>query len=159
MRIGQGWDIHKLRKGNKLILGGVEIPSKAGTVAHSDGDALVHALIDAILGAAAAGDIGKCFPDNDQKWKDADSLVLLKTALETAALNGLKLVNIDTSIILQSPKLRPYIDKMREKIAETVKLDISAVSIKAKTNEGIGELGKSRAVEAQAVVLMENNEN
>jgi len=158
MRIGQGWDIHRLEEGRKLILGGVEIPSPTGTVAHSDGDALAHAIIDAVLGSIAAGDIGSHFPDTDSKWKDADSLFLLSKAVDIAASYSVRPVNIDTSIILQTPKLRPYIDKMRSKLAAAVGIDISAVSIKAKTNEGIGEIGAAGAVEAQAIVLMEFNE-
>lgn len=158
MRIGQGWDIHRLEEGRKLILGGVEIPSPAGTVAHSDGDALAHAVIDAVLGSVAAGDIGSHFPDTDPKWKGADSLLLLSKAVGIAASHGLRPVNIDTSIILQTPKLRPYIEKMRNRLAAAAGIDLSAVSIKAKTNEGIGEIGAVRAVEAQAIVLMEFHE-
>ena len=155
MRIGQGWDIHRLEEGRKLILGGVEIQSEAGTIAHSDGDALAHAIIDAILGSVAAGDIGSHFPDTDPQWKGAESLSLLSKTVDIAATHGLRPVNIDSSIILQTPKLRPYIDKMRTKLAAATGLDLSAVSIKAKTNESIGEIGKGKAVEAQAIVLME----
>ena len=155
MRIGQGWDIHRLEPGRKLILGGVELPAAAGAVAHSDGDALAHAIIDAVFGAVAAGDIGSHFPDNDPAWKGADSMDLLTRSVTIIADAGWKLINIDSTIILQTPKLRPYIDRMRVRIAEASGLETEAVSVKAKTNEGIGEIGAGRAVEAQAVVLLE----
>ena len=155
MRIGQGWDIHRLEAGRRLILGGVEIDSPAGSVAHSDGDALAHAVIDAVLGAAAAGDIGTLFPDTDQKWKGADSMMLLSSAVKKAAEHGLKPVNIDSTVILQTPKLSPLIDSMRKNIASAAGIDVGAVSVKAKTNEGLETLGAGKAVEAQAVVLLE----
>ena len=158
MRIGQGWDIHRLEPGRPLIIGGVEIPSPAGSVAHSDGDVLVHAIIDAVLGSVSAGDIGTAFPDTESRWKGADSIELLKTALSEAVKSGYKPVNIDSTVILQTPKLRPHIEEMRRRIAEAASLDISSVSVKAKTNEGIGETGAGRAVRAQAVVLMKKYE-
>lgn len=153
MRIGIGNDIHRLIEGRPLILGGVEIPYSKGEDAHSDGDVLVHAIIDAILGACAKGDIGALFPPSDERYKDADSLKLLKQAVE---YTGAKIINIDSSITLEEPKLRPYITTMRERIAEVLSIDIDRVSIKAKTNEGLDEIGKGNAVNAIAVVLVEN---
>lgn len=153
MRIGIGNDIHRLIEGRPLILGGVEIPYSKGEDAHSDGDVLVHAIIDAILGACSKGDIGRLFPPSDERYKDADSLKLLKQAVEYA---GAKIINIDSSITLEEPKLRPYIATMRERIAEVLSIDIDRVSIKAKTNEGLDETGKGNAVSAIAVVLVEN---
>ena len=153
MRIGIGNDIHRLIEGRPLILGGVEIPYSKGEDAHSDGDVLVHAIIDAILGACAKGDIGRLFPPSDERYKDADSLQLLKQTVEYA---GAKIINIDSSITLEEPKLRPYITAMRERIAEVLSIDIDRVSIKAKTNEGLDETGKGNAVSAIAVVLVEN---
>ena len=153
MRIGIGNDIHRLIEGRPLILGGVEIPYSKGEDAHSDGDVLVHAIIDAILGACAKGDIGTLFPPSDERYKDADSLQLLKQTVEYA---GAKIINIDSSITLEEPKLRPYITTMRERIAEVLSIDIDRVSIKAKTNEGLDETGKGNAVSAIAVVLVEN---
>ena len=153
MRIGIGNDIHRLIEGRPLILGGVEIPYSKGEDAHSDGDVLVHAIIDAILGACAKGDIGRLFPPSDERYKDADSLQLLKQTVEYA---GAKIINIDSSITLEEPKLRPYITTMRERIAEVLSIDIDRISIKAKTNEGLDETGKGNAVSAIAVVLVEN---
>ena len=153
MRIGIGNDIHRLIEGRPLILGGVEIPYSKGEEAHSDGDVLVHAIIDAILGACAKGDIGRLFPPSDERYKDADSLQLLKQAVE---YTGAKIINIDSSITLEEPKLSPYISAMRERIAEVLSIDIDRVSIKAKTNEGLDETGKGNAVSAIAVVLVEN---
>ncbi len=154
MRIGQGWDIHRMKEGRKLVLGGVEIPSASGVVAHSDGDVLAHAVIDAILGAAAAGDIGTHFPDTAPEWKNADSMKLLTATVKIAAELGLKPSNIDSTVILQTPKLKPYIETMCLKLAQAAGIEPSAVSIKAKTNEGLGEVGAGKAVEAHAVVLM-----
>lgn len=153
MRIGIGNDIHRLIEGRPLILGGVEIPYSKGEEAHSDGDVLVHAIIDAILGACAKGDIGRLFPPSDERYKDADSLQLLKQAVE---YTGAKIINIDSSITLEEPKLSPYISAMRERIAEVLSIDIDRVSIKAKTNEGLDETGKGNAVSAIAVILVEN---
>lgn len=153
MRIGIGNDIHRLIEGRPLILGGVEIPYSKGEEAHSDGDVLVHAIIDAILGACAKGDIGRLFPPSDERYKDADSLQLLKQVVE---YTGAKIINIDSSITLEEPKLSPYISAMRERIAEVLSIDIDRVSIKAKTNEGLDETGKGNAVSAIAVVLVEN---
>ncbi|MBJ2355742.1 2-C-methyl-D-erythritol 2,4-cyclodiphosphate synthase [Sphaerochaeta sp. S2] len=157
MRIGTGWDVHRLAEGRKFILGGIVIPSERGEVAHSDGDVLVHAIIDAILGALAKGDIGAHFPDTDPAFKDADSLQLLSRVLEED-LPPYSIENIDTTVIVQRPKLREYIDAIRENLANTMHLEISQVSVKAKTAEGIlGELGTAEAVMAQAVVLISQN--
>ena len=155
MRIGQGWDIHRLEAGRNLVIGGVRIDSDTGAVAHSDGDVLVHALIDALLGSICEGDIGKHFPDTDQKWKGADSIMLLAETIKILNNRGCRLVNIDSTVILQKPKLSPYINMMREKIAETVGLPPESVSVKAKTNEKLDSVGAGDAVEAQAVVLIE----
>lgn len=158
MRIGQGWDIHRLEEGRSLIIGGTVIPSKTGAIAHSDGDVLAHAIIDAILGAVAAGDIGSHFPDTSKAWQGADSMKLLAEAIAVAAEAGFKPVNIDSTIILQTPKLRPFIHLMRNRIAAAAGISVNDVSVKAKTNEGIGDIGAGKAVEAQAVVLMKDIE-
>jgi 2-C-methyl-D-erythritol 2,4-cyclodiphosphate synthase len=157
MRIGTGWDVHRLAEGRKFILGGIVIPSEQGEVAHSDGDVLVHAIIDAILGALAKGDIGSHFPDTDPAFKDADSLQLLTHVL-TEDLPPYSIEHIDTTVIVQRPKLREHIDAIRENLAKTMHLEISQVSVKAKTAEGIlGELGTAEAVMTQAVVLISQN--
>jgi 2-C-methyl-D-erythritol 2,4-cyclodiphosphate synthase len=155
MRIGTGWDIHPLVGSRKLLLGGVEIPHDLGEAGHSDGDVLLHAIIDALLGAAALGDIGTHFPPSDMRWKDVSSMDLLGRTLEL--LFGYAIVNIDCTIILQRPKLRPYIDAIRESVAKACDLPLHHVSVKAKTAEGLlGELGSGEAVIAQAVVLLED---
>ncbi|WP_320121627.1 2-C-methyl-D-erythritol 2,4-cyclodiphosphate synthase [uncultured Sphaerochaeta sp.] len=157
MRIGTGWDVHRLAEGRKFILGGIVIPSERGEVAHSDGDVLVHAIIDAILGALAKGDIGSHFPDTDPAFKEADSLQLLSRVLEED-LPPYSIENIDTTVIVQRPKLRDHIDAIRENLANAMHLELSQVSVKAKTAEGIlGELGTAEAVMAQAVVLISQN--
>lgn len=154
MRIGSGWDIHPLVENRKLMLGGCIIPSDKGEAGHSDGDVLVHAIIDALLGAMAKGDIGSHFPDNDPAYKDADSLKLLKQVVQQEPFPYL-IENLDTTIILQQPKLRPYIDTIREKLAQTLNLRLDQVSVKAKTAEGLlNELGSGDAVIAQATVLL-----
>ncbi len=154
MRIGTGWDVHRLEEGRKFILGGIVIPSERGEVAHSDGDVLVHAVIDAILGALAKGDIGSHFPDTDSAYQNADSMRLLKQVVEQD-LPPYSILNIDTTVIVQRPKLREHIDAIRENLANTLGISIHQVSVKAKTAEGIlGELGSAEAVMAQAVVLI-----
>lgn len=155
MRIGIGYDLHRLVHDRKLIIGGVEIPYEKGLLGHSDADVLIHAIIDAILGAAALGDIGKHFPDTDEKYKGANSIELLKYTYELICVNGYKIVNIDSNIIIQSPKMAPYIDLMRKNIADSLKIDISAVSVKAKTNEKVDSVGLGESVAAQAVCLIE----
>lgn len=152
MRIGFGNDIHRLAEGRALMLGGIAIPSKKGEVAHSDGDVLLHALIDALLGAKALGDIGALFPPSDAKYKDADSKELLKKVLE---LTKPEIINIDATITLEAPKLRGYIDSIRESLSELLSIDASRVSIKAKTNEGLGEIGSGAAIKAECIILIE----
>lgn len=152
MRIGFGNDIHRLAEGRALMLGGIAIPSKLGEVAHSDGDVLLHALIDALLGAKALGDIGALFPPSDAKYKDADSKELLKKVLE---LTKPEIINIDATITLEAPKLRGYIDSIRESLSELLSIDASRVSIKAKTNEGLGEIGSGAAIKAECIILIE----
>lgn len=155
MRIGQGYDLHKLVPGRDFILGGVKIPHTAGLLGHSDADVLTHAIIDAILGAIADGDIGRHFPDTDPAYKNADSLKLLAQTGDILKEKGYRLINIDSTVIAERPKLAPYVNKMRENIALALKIDPDAVSIKAKTNEGMDSAGKEEAVQAQAVVLIE----
>ena len=157
MRIGTGWDIHKLEEGRNLILGGVIIKNDKGCVAHSDGDALCHAIIDAILGAAGLEDIGTLFPESNSEYKDICSLTLLSITNNILKEKKYRIVNIDSTIILQSPKLSSYKDKMRLKLANCLGLDISCINVKAKTAEHLLlQLGSSDAVMAQAVVLLED---
>lgn len=158
MRIGQGRDNHRLAEGRKLIIGGVEIPFKKGCIAHSDGDVLAHAVIDALFGAAALGDIGSHFPDTDPAFKGADSMELLKISVSRLKDSGYRIINLDSTIILEKPKLRPHIDKIRENICAALGTGKDAVSVKAKTNEGLDAAGSGEAVEAQAVVLIEKTE-
>ena len=156
MRVGTGWDIHRLAEGRKLILGGVTIESPKGSVAHSDGDALIHAVIDSLLGACGLGDIGTFFPDNDPQYKDINSVLLLERTVEMVGKEGYRIVNVDTTVILQSPKLGPYKDAIRKKMAQTLGIDESCFCIKAKTAEHmLGELGDGDAVECQSVCLLE----
>ena len=154
IRIGQGYDVHQLVEGRPLILGGVTLPFEKGLLGHSDADALLHAVTDALLGAAALGDIGKLFPDTAAENKDADSRVLLREAYRAVQEAGWKVVNVDSTIIAQQPKLRPYIDAMRANIAEDLGLDIACVNVKGKTNEKLGYLGRMEGIEAQAAVLL-----
>jgi len=155
MRIGHGYDVHKLTEGRKLILGGVNIPYEKGLLGHSDADVLTHALMDALLGAAALGDIGKLFPDNDDAFLNADSLVLLKKVSELLLENNYKLVNADCTIIAQRPKLAPYINDMRVNIAGVLGVPVSAISIKATTEEKLGFTGEGLGIAAHSVVLIE----
>ncbi len=155
MRIGQGYDVHRLVSNRKLILGGVEIPFEKGLDGHSDADVLVHAVMDAMLGAAALGDIGKLFPDNDDAFLGADSIVLLKRVREVLAQNGWKLSNLDATVIAQRPKLAPFIDTMRENIALALQTDVSNVSVKATTEEKLGFTGSGKGIAAHAVCLIE----
>ena len=155
MRIGHGYDVHRLIEGRKLILGGVEIPFEKGLDGHSDADVLVHAVMDALLGAAALGDIGKLFPDNDDAFLGADSLELLKTVREVLAQNGWKLKNLDATVIAQRPKLAPFIDTMRKNIALALQTDVSDVSVKATTEEKLGFTGSGEGIAAHAVCLIE----
>lgn len=155
LRIGQGYDVHRLVEGRKLILGGVHIPCEVGLLGHSDADALLHAITDAVLGACAMGDIGTHFSDTDPQFKNADSTVLLTTILAKAKEKGFKLINIDSTVICQSPKLAPHMAAMHESLSRLCGLPLDCVNIKAKTNEKLGYLGRQEAIEAQAVVLMQ----
>lgn len=153
-RVGHGYDVHKLAEGRKLIIGGVEIPHSKGLLGHSDADVLAHAICDALLGAVALGDIGKHFPDNDDRYKDIDSLVLLEKVCELIRNKGYEISNVDSTILAQAPKLRPYIDEMRSKLAKAMKLDIDEVSVKATTEERLGFTGREEGIAAHAVVLL-----
>ena len=153
-RIGHGYDVHALGEGLRLVLGGVEIPHIKGCIAHSDGDVLLHAICDALLGAAALGDIGKHFPDSSAEFKGIDSRKLLAKVVELLAESGYKVGNIDSTIAMQRPKLRPYIDSMREQIAQTIGIATDCVSVKATTTEHLGFEGEEKGVSATAVVLI-----
>ncbi len=154
MRIGYGSDKHRLAVGGRLVLGGIEVPSDLGSVGHSDADVVLHSVTDALLGAVAAGDIGTHFPNTDERWKNADSGVFLRHAVSLVREKGFAVANIDVTIHLESPKLRPVIDEMRANVAEILGTNTDNVSIKAKTGEGIGEIGERKAVLAEAVVLI-----
>ncbi|MBQ3431457.1 MAG: 2-C-methyl-D-erythritol 2,4-cyclodiphosphate synthase [Clostridia bacterium] len=156
MRIGQGYDVHRLCEGRACIIGGVKIPYEKGLLGHSDADVLLHAIADALLGAAALGDIGKHFPDTDAQFKNADSLVLLKRVRALLKEHGYFVVNVDATIIAQMPKMSPHIEQMRENIAEALQTDIGAVSIKATTEEGLGFTGRGEGISAAAVCLIDN---
>ncbi len=156
MRIGHGYDVHKLVEGRKLILGGVDIPYEKGLLGHSDADVLLHAIMDALLGAAALGDIGKLFPDTDERFSGADSLLLLKEVVRVLAEHGYSVGNIDSTVIAQRPKLRGYIDKMRKNIASACGVDISQISVKATTEEKLGFTGSGEGISAHAVCLISN---
>lgn len=153
-RIGIGNDTHRLVEGRPLIIGGVQIAAPRGAEGHSDADALSHAVADAILGAICEGDIGVHFPDRDDQWKDADSLQLLSRVMWLANERGLRIVNVDATVVLEEPKLRPYMLSIRENIAATLGVELGSVSVKAKTGEGLDAVGQGLAVTAQAVVLM-----
>jgi len=154
MRIGTGYDVHRLTEGRKLILGGVEIEYEKGLLGHSDADVLVHAVMDAILGAAGLGDIGKHFPDNDQAYKDISSITLLKEVARLISDKGYSIGNIDSTIIAQRPKVGPYIDKMRQTMADALNIDISQINVKATTEEGLGFTGEGLGMASQAVCLL-----
>ncbi len=155
-RVGFGYDVHALGEGLRLVLGGVEIPHEKGCIAHSDGDVLVHSICDALLGAVAMGDIGKHFPDTSAEFKGIDSLVLLRRVVEIVRECGYTIGNIDSTIAMQRPKLRPHIDLMRERIAEAAGIDIGQVSVKATTTEHLGFEGEERGVSATAVCLLKS---
>lgn len=155
MRIGTGYDVHKLVEDRKLILGGVEIPYEKGLLGHSDADVLIHAIMDAILGAAALGDIGKHFPDSDEKYRGISSILLLKHVSELMFEKGYKIVNIDSTIIAQRPKLAAFIPMMRQNIADALGIDVSFVSVKATTEEGLGFTGEGLGIASQAVCLID----
>lgn len=155
MRIGHGYDVHRLKEGRRLILGGVDIPFEQGLDGHSDADVLVHAVMDAMLGALALGDIGKHFPDTDPAYKGADSIRLLRQVGRIITSHGYRVGNIDSTICAQRPKLAPFIDKMRENIAHALEIDISQVSVKATTEEKLGFTGEGLGMSATAVCLLE----
>ena len=154
MRIGFGYDVHRLVEGRPLILGGVEVPHETGLAGHSDADVLLHAITDALLGAAALGDIGAHFPDTEAQWKDADSRMLLREVGRLIEEAGYRIANIDATVALQRPKLRPYLDAMRRAIAETLGLDVGQVSVKATTTERLGFVGQEAGAAASAVCLL-----
>ena len=155
MRVGHGYDVHRLVEGRKLILGGVEIPWEKGLLGHSDADVLLHALMDAMLGAAALGDIGRHFPDSDERYAGADSLRLLKEVSRLLSDAGYRLVNADCTILAQRPKLMPHIPGMRANIARALGTDVDAISVKATTEEGLGFTGDGSGIAAHAVILIE----
>ncbi|HEX9611484.1 MAG TPA: 2-C-methyl-D-erythritol 2,4-cyclodiphosphate synthase [Gemmatimonadales bacterium] len=155
MRVGIGYDSHKFAKGRKLVLGGVEIPHAKGLAGHSDADAVAHALTDAILGAAGLGDIGRMFPSHDPRWKDADSMALLNQAFLKVVEAGFQFVHADVTILAEQPKLAPHIDAMQDKLADAVLAGAAHVSVKAKTNDGMGWIGRGEGVAAIAVAVLE----
>lgn len=154
LRIGEGWDVHALVPGRKLILGGVDIPHSMGLLGHSDADVLLHAITDALLGAAGLGDIGRHFPDTDARFSGADSAVLLAEAMRRVAAEGLKLANLDATVVAQAPKLATYIPRMQACIARTLGVTLAQVNVKAKTAEKLGPVGQGLSIEARAVVLL-----
>ena len=153
-RIGEGWDIHVLVEGRPLMLGGIEVPHDKGLLGHSDADALLHAITDALLGAAGLGDIGRHFPDTDARFKGADSIALLVEAANRVRAQGWRIGNIDSTIVAQAPKLAPHIPAMQARIAQALGLDASQVNVKAKTAEKMGPVGQGQAMEARAVALL-----
>lgn len=155
-RIGFGYDVHRLEEGIPFWLGGVEIPHSKGAVGHSDADVLIHAICDAMLGAAALGDIGSHFPDTDQSYKGIASTILLQRSMELLRSQGYEIGNIDSTICLQTPKVRPYIDRMREQIARHLNIEVNQVSVKATTEEGLGFTGREEGVSAYASVLIQS---
>ena len=155
MRIGHGYDVHRLTEGRKLILGGVEIPHEKGLLGHSDADVLAHAIMDSILGALALGDIGTLFPDTDERYKGADSLMLMAQLVPLLKNAGMKISNIDSTVLAQAPKLAPHIETMRENIASALDIPMSSVSVKATTEEGLGFTGEKLGIAAHAVCLLE----
>ena len=155
MRIGHGMDVHRLVEGRKLVLCGIEIPHTLGLLGHSDADVATHALMDALLGAAALGDIGKLFPDTDERYRGADSICLLQAVLEQLSQKGWRPENVDVTIVAQRPKLRPYIDRMRQRLAQAMSLPLDAVSVKATTTEQLGFEGQEQGITAHAVCLLE----
>ena len=159
MRIGHGYDTHRLVADRKLILGGVDIPHSKGLLGHSDADVLTHAVMDALLGAAALGDIGKLFPDTDERYRGADSLALAAVVADTLAQNGYTIVNVDATVIAQAPKLAPHIPLMRDNLAKALGLSVSRISVKATTEEGLGFTGTGEGIAAHAVCLINEKES
>jgi 2-C-methyl-D-erythritol 2,4-cyclodiphosphate synthase len=156
MRVGIGYDVHKLVEDRKLILGGVEIPYEKGLLGHSDADVLTHAIMDALLGAAALGDIGQLYPDTDPRYKDADSMKLLRDVIIRIQAAGFKVINIDAVIMAEKPKMAPYITEMKQNIAEAMRIGVFDVGIKATTTEGLGFVGEGKGIAVQAVALIES---
>jgi 2-C-methyl-D-erythritol 2,4-cyclodiphosphate synthase len=154
LRVGEGWDTHALVPGRKLVLGGVEIPFDRGLLGHSDADALLHAITDAVLGAAGLGDIGRHFPDTDERFRGADSILLLTEAALRARQDGWQIANVDSTVVAQAPKLAPHIEAMRARIAQALDLPVTHVNVKAKTAEKLGPVGMGQSIEARAVVLL-----
>jgi 2-C-methyl-D-erythritol 2,4-cyclodiphosphate synthase len=154
IRAGLGYDIHKLEGGRKLFLGGVEIPFSQGLIGHSDGDCLIHSLIDALLGASGKGDIGGFFPDTDPQYKDIRSTKLLEKVVAKITAEGLKILNVDTIIITEKPKLQPYVEQMKETLSSLLRIGASEIGIKAKTKEGLGLVGEGKAISSWAIVLV-----
>ncbi|HXN16677.1 MAG TPA: 2-C-methyl-D-erythritol 2,4-cyclodiphosphate synthase [Usitatibacter sp.] len=154
-RVGIGYDLHRLAEGRKLILGGIEVPFHKGPVGHSDGDALAHAICDALLGAAGLGDIGTHFPDTDPKWKDVSSLRFLERVRDLLAEHQLRISHMDAVVITEKPKLGPHFPAMREALAKSLGISTSAINLKAKTNEGVDAIGRGEAIAAQAIVTLE----
>ncbi|WP_459765298.1 2-C-methyl-D-erythritol 2,4-cyclodiphosphate synthase [Alkaliphilus crotonatoxidans] len=157
MRVGLGYDVHRLVVGRKLILGGVDIPYDKGLLGHSDADVLLHAIKDALLGAAALGDIGRHFPDTDVRYKDSDSLELLKKVKQLLETKGYQVNNVDATIIAERPKMAPYIQDMRENVAQALKIDVDRINIKATTTEGMAFTGKGKGIAAQAIASLVGN--
>jgi 2-C-methyl-D-erythritol 2,4-cyclodiphosphate synthase len=153
-RIGEGWDVHALVPGRRLVIGGVEIPYERGLLGHSDADVLLHAITDALFGAAGLGDIGRHFPDTDEAFRGADSTVLLAEAARRVREQGWQLANVDSTVVAQAPRLAPHIGAMRERIAQVLQLEAAAVNVKAKTAEKLGPVGQGQSIEARAVVLL-----
>jgi len=154
MRVGTGYDLHRLEPGRRLIIGGVEIPHEMGLIGHSDADVLCHAITDAILGAAAQGDIGRHFPDTDPAFKGADSIDLLRRAAEIVRAAGFSISNIDAVVIAEQPKISPHVEAMRRKLADAMSIDAAVISVKGKTNEKVGALGRNEAIAVHAVAML-----
>lgn len=157
LRIGNGYDVHRLVEGRKLVLGGIEIPHTKGVLGHSDGDVLIHAIMDAMLGALALGDIGQHFPDTDMKYENIDSTILLTRVKELIEERGYRVINLDSIVVLQKPKIKPYIEAMRKRVAEVLDIDVEQVSVKATTEEKLGFTGDETGVKSYCVVLLEKN--
>lgn len=155
MRVGTGYDSHRFEEGRPLILGGVHIPDHAGLRGHSDGDAVAHAVIDAILGAAAAGDVGRHFPPSDDRWRDADSMELLARAVHVLESSNYQVVNVDVTVVCETPKIAPHVEAMRRRLGDVLRVGPGAVSVKGKTNEGMGWVGRGEGVAVHAVALID----
>lgn len=155
MRVGIGYDSHRFATGRRLVLAGIEIPHEVGLIGHSDADAAAHAVTDAILGAAALGDIGAHFPPTDPRWRDADSIVLLETAVRILGEHGFRVYNVDLTIICEAPRVLPYVPAMRERLAAALGIEVGSVSIKGKTNEGMGWIGRGEGIAAMAIAMVQ----